>query len=407
MLRQLELGHWTKNIVYFRAFLNGFFSRQISRQKGDIEMPRKGENIYLRKDGRWEGRYIKGRKPDGKPKFGSIYGKSYSDVKKRLVHIKSELYQDDASLIMYGNGTLHEWLGYWLEAIVRQNVKDSTYFGYRRILETHIYPYLGQINIQKLSCKDIQQAVDMLTKKMSAGTLNNVCRLLKSALSTAFERGVIKKNPYYAIKKPKLHRARPRVLSRNEQEILERMLRRENRFEYLLCLYTGLRVGELSALRWEDVDLENNILHVNRTAQRLASSQMQTRKTRLAVGTPKSASSARQIPLPAFIADILREQKANRGSGAGFLFPGRNGLCRDPRSFQQKLNTICKKAGLDDVHMHTLRHTFAARCLENGVRYDILSDLLGHSSIRITLDYYVHCSMQDKRESMEKFEVVS
>ena len=366
-------------------------------------MSRKGENIYLRKDGRWEGRYIKGRKPDGKPKFGSIYGKSYSDVKIRLVHIKSELYQDDTSLIIYGNGTLHDWLEYWLEAIVRQNIKDSTYFSYRRILETHIYPYLGEKNIQKLSCENIQQTVDVLMKGISAGTLNNVCRLLKSALCTAFERGVIKMNPYHSIKKPKVHRARPRVLTRNEQEILERMLRQENSFEYLLCLYTGLRVGELSALRWEDVDLENNILHINRTAQRLASSQMKNKKTRLAVGTPKSVSSARQIPLPAFIADILREQKANKATGTGFLLPGRNGLCRDPRSIQQKFNTICTKAGLDHVHMHTLRHTFATRCLENGVRYDILSDLLGHSSVRITLDYYVHCSMQDKRESMERF----
>ena len=366
-------------------------------------MAKKGENIYLRKDGRWEGRYIKGRKPDGKPKFGSIYGKSYSDVKIRLVHIKSELYHDDTSLIIYGNGTLHDWLGYWLEVIIKQNIKDSTYFGYRRMLETHIYPYLGEKNIQKLSCEDIQRTVDLLTKKISAGTLNNVCRLLKSALSTAFERGVIKKNPYLSIKKPKVHRPRPRVLSRNEQEILERILRRDNSFEYLLCLYTGIRVGELAALRWEDVDLENNILHINRTAQRLASSQMKNKKTRLAVGTPKSVSSARQIPLPAFIADILREQKANKATGTGFLLPGRNGLCRDPRSIQQKFNTICTKAGLDHVHMHTLRHTFATRCLENGVRYDILSDLLGHSSVRITLDYYVHCSMQDKRESMERF----
>ena len=100
---------------------------------------------------------------------------------------------------------------------------------------------------------------------------------------------------------------------------------------------------------------------------------------------------------------ILREQKTNKETGTGFLLPGKNGLCRDPRSIQHKLNTICTKVGLDDVHMHTLRHTFATRCLENGVRYDILSDLLGHSSVRITLDYYVHCSMQDKRESMEKF----
>ena len=364
-------------------------------------MPRKGENIYLRKDGRWEGRYIKGRRPDGKIKFGSIYGKQYSDVKKRLVLIKSELYRDRTTLVIYGNGSLHDWAEYWLEALIRPYVKPNTWAGYRRNLNKHIYPSLGEFNIQSITSDQIQNTVDGLKSRLAASTLHGVCRLLKSILSAAFRKEIISRNPYQDIKLPRVKTRPPRVLTQSEQVKLEKEVLKTGDLEHLLCLYTGLRVGELCALRWEDIDFENHSLRVTRSAHRIPM-ERGIRKTRLVLGTPKSGSSIREIPLPLFLISMLQEKLSKEGLGNGFLFKGAKEGFQDFRTLQQKIHRICKQLGIYGVHMHTLRHTFATRCLEKGVQYEVLCELLGHSSPQITLRHYAHCTLQTKRESINR-----
>lgn len=358
-------------------------------------MARRGENIYLRKDGRYEGRYIKGRREDGKAVFGSIYGKRYSEVKRKLARVKAQVYGPKGGLEQYAKCTLSEWTEYYLQVLVRPRVKPGTYDNYRRCMEKHILPWIGGIKMKELTPQDIEGTAAKLRDHLAAATLRGVFRILRSMLAEAVERGALDKTPYRGIRLPKGSTKPPRVLTTAEQSKLEQAIRGTGDMEYLLCLYTGLRVGEVCALRWEDVDFENGLIHVQRTAQRTGGGK---EPTALTVGTPKSESSRREIPLPMFLADMLKELAG--GVTQGYIFEGRDGGMRDVRTFQKKLKRICDGLGLKDVHMHTLRHSFSTRCLEHGVGVEVLSALLGHSSPQITLKYYAHCTLEAKRRSM-------
>ena len=365
-------------------------------------MAKRGENIYLRKDGRYEGRYIKGRKADGKAVFGSVYARRYAEVKRRLVEIKSRLYGEQTALGVYGDGSLGEWGAYYLESRVKGRVKEGTYANYRRNLERHIDPLLGQVRLSKLTAAQIQQASQVLQARLKAGTVRGIMRMLRAMLASAVEEGLLRQSPYREIRLPKGSARAPRVLTRDEQKRLEGALRRGGEMEYLLCLYTGLRVGEVCGLRWEDVDLENRVLRVRRVVKRTSAGRG-GRKTALTLGDPKSESSRREIPLPAFLAAMLRARRELAGgkhSATGFVFMGREGGMRDTRTVQKKLERICERVGLEGVHMHTLRHSFSTRCLEQGVGVEVLSALLGHSTPQITLKYYAHCTPEAKREGI-------
>ncbi len=366
-------------------------------------MAKKGENIYHRKDGRWEGRYIKGRKPDGTPKFGFIYGKQYSEVKKKLTIVKSELYQNTGNLpVIYGSGKMCDWANYWIEVMIRPHIRPETYAGYRRNLDNHICAHLGEMDIRDITPQDVQNLMNVLQKKLAPTTLHGVCRLLKSIFASACENGLINHSPYRCIRIPKAQNRPPRVLTRIEQEKLEKEILFNNEPEYLLCLYMGLRVGELCALRWEDVDFENRILHVRHAVHRIpAGSKIYS--TKLVLGVPKSEASIRDIPLPDFLSAMLRnKKKSEQGTPKDFLFKGTKTECRDPRTMQHKIRKLCCKLEIKDVHMHTLRHTFATRCLEKGVQYEVLSEFLGHSSPQITLRHYAHCTPETKRLNIER-----
>lgn len=375
--------------------------------KEGFNMARKGENIYLRKDGRWEGRYIKGRKMNGKAIFCSIYGKQYGEVKKKLILIKAQLCQETPAVKTYGDGTLREWGDFWLEAMARPHIKQSTWEGYGRILKNHIYPGLGDVKLTELSREKIQELVNRLQNTMAPSTLQGVCRLLKTLLQAAAAAKLIVQNPYWEIRTPKARKTPPRVLTKKEQILLEKKIDETQELEYLLCLYTGLRVGELCALKWEDVDFENESIQIRHSVQRVTA-EGGGKKTKLVLNTPKTESSLREIPLPGFLLNCLREKsgRANPESRE-FLFPGRGGSCRDPRTMQQRLGRIMRELEIPGVHMHTLRHTFATRCLEQNMGIEILSELLGHSSPQITLKYYAHCTREKKRQSMANIERLS
>lgn len=366
-------------------------------------MPRKGENIYHRKDGRWEGRYIKGRKPDGKPRFGFIYGKQYSEVKKKLIIVKSELYHEpEAASAVSGCTKLGDWADYWLEVVIRPHVRAETYAGYRRNLDNHICPHMGEMDITCIKPHHVQHLADMLSETLASSTLHGICRIMKSIFASACEKGLLRTSPYQNIKLPKARRRPPRVLTQTEQKRLEKEIFLNNEPEYLLCLYMGLRVGELCALRWEDVDFENGILHIRHAVHRVPLGT-KNNSTKLVLGVPKSEFSIRDIPLPAFLSAILMERKVSeKGSPEEFLFKGTKTECRDPRTMQQKIARLCEKLDLNGVHMHTLRHTFATRCLEKGIRYEVLSEFLGHSSPQITLRHYAHCTPETKRLNIER-----
>ena len=371
-------------------------------------MAKRGENIYHRRDGRWEGRCIMGRKQNGKPKYRSVYGKTYSEAKKKLVLLKASQIDTESkpAVHSYGNGTLSDWLDYWLDVLERPYIRQTTYQLYQRNIEKHLRPLLGAYRHSELRKEHIQDAVNEMKKGLSSSTLHGIYRQLKNVLNCAVKSRLLLALPCEEIRLPKFRQKKPRVLTCAEQARLERQAAAETHLDYLLCLYTGLRLGELCALRYEDIDFETGLLHVSHAVKRVKNRRVMGmqreknfRKTQLIVDVPKTDCSVREIPLPYFLLSMLEERMKKNGRGPGnFIFAGKQGAPADPRNIQKQFERFAMRAGVCKIHMHTLRHTFAMRCLERGMGYKALSELLGHSSTRMTMEHYDNCTQESKKE---------
>jgi len=248
---------------------------------------------------------------------------------------------------------------------------------------------------------EIQRFISGLKEQgLSAGTVRNICNVLHGAMSKAKEYDYISVNPCAGIHLPKIERKEARILTVCEQKELERVAKKDkNGFAILLASYTGLRIGEICGLTWDDVDLENRMLHVSRTIRRVQCHEPEApAKTAVVIGSAKSGRSERRIPLPSRILELFEEHQ-NTSTGK-YVFDHR-GRPLEPRTLQYRFKVLLKKAGLADINFHALRHTFATRCLE--LRFDIktLSEVLGHASAKMTLDRYGHSQMDHKRQVMD------
>lgn len=366
-------------------------------------MSKRGENIYHRKDGRWEGRYWVGRKPDGTAIYKSVYAKRYSDVRRELMLRKAECYaRQDCAGRRARTESFAERAAYYLEYKVKPYVKESTWAGYRRLVNLHLNPAFGMTPIDRLESEDIQRYFSCQARALAHGTLRNIFSLLRSILSDAFQDGKLSRRVWENIRLPKAAKQDVRVLTREEQIAFEHLAIQENSREFILCLYTGIRLGELCALQWDDVDWTEKTLVIRRNLQRIS----QDGSSKVVVGTPKSASSRREIPLPPFLHEMLLEMHERRGEGQ-FVFSGRGKDFCDMRTMQSRFKKLSDRLNLEGVHVHTLRHTYAARCLEHGIGVETLSALLGHSTPSITLKYYVHSTKQRRFESVRDFRLLS
>lgn len=368
-------------------------------------MARRGENIYLRKDGRWEGRYIKGRKENGKPMFGSIYGYRYHEVKRRLVSIKAQLGARSQPVLMYQDGSLAEWLDYWLEETIKENIRETTYDSYSQKIRRHILPYFGKALLREIREEEIVEYQKWLSARLSVGTAQGVFRILRAAFREARKRKLIVCSPFEFVKVPRRQHKKTRFLHVEEQAKIERMSIQTGRIEYVVALYTGLRLGELCALKWEDVDFGNNTIFVRHTLSRVKG-RLPGEKTRIVLSAPKSECSLREVPVPVFVMALLRELYAKYGTAKGFVF-GKGGRHADPRTVQERFSRMAEKLDIRGAHMHTLRHTFATRCMEQQVGHEVLCELLGHSSPDITYRFYAHCTFKHKQECVERLSQIA
>lgn len=234
-------------------------------------MARHGENIYKRKDGRYEGRYVIGKTATGKTRFGYIYGHRYADVKKTLLLKKAER----AKASMAANGrcqdTLEEWITLWMEKELLGSVKLSSYQTYINIINKHILPALGGMKLASITpCIVYDFIISLNNSGLSNSTIKGVYRLLSAAMRCAFEEGLIQKNPCRRIKIQPAEQGEQRVLSRNEQELVKKSSFNASDLPMLLSLYTGMRLGEICALKWSDIDWTKRTISVRRSVQRVA-----------------------------------------------------------------------------------------------------------------------------------------
>ncbi len=370
-------------------------------------MPKRTDNIHKRKDGRWEGRYKKGRYPDGTIIYGSVYGKSYKEAKEKLALVPKA---DDSVLIKKRTEkTFADVFELWMENN-RIRLKGATLNKYQNIIDTHIIPELGNYKLTQINATLINS---FLTKKQESGRINgskplapsyvrSIVLVINAAINFAVKEGLCQplKTP---INKPSEPKPDFVVLDFNEQKQLEQYLCTEITFEtvgILISLHTGLRFGEVCALRWEDVDFINCIIKVRHTVARVKNyDETVSQKSKLIIDTPKTKSSKRDIPISSVLFPILcgLYDKAT----SEFVLSD-NASFMKPRTYEYRFHRLLNEVGIASVNFHALRHTFATRCIEAGVDVKSLSEILGHANVSITLNTYVHSSMDMKRNQIEK-----
>ena len=366
-------------------------------------MSKRGENIYKRKDNRWEGRYIKGRDLNGNAQLGYVYAQSYNEVKRKLALAKASNPEDAKHP--------KKNLEYYLEGFLlysKANIRPSTFVKYRTTISNHIIPEIGCMLPQNLNSSSIDALTTKLMqeKGLSPKSVKDILSVLKSAVKYINRQtdGAIGEIEFVY---PRERKKEIRVLSIDEQQRLIDFLCTDMdnvKFGVLLALLTGMRIGELCALKWENIS--DDCIRINQTMQRLAlyDNTSKDRKTRVDIGEAKSESSKREIPLTGFAAILCKERRAS--DPLAFILTGDAYKFMEPRALQYKVGRYAKACNLNDAHFHCLRHTFATRCVEVGFEIKSLSEVLGHSSVKITLDRYVHSSPELKRANMEKLAAV-
>ncbi len=363
----------------------------------------KGENIFKRKDGRWEARYMKQREASGKIKYGYCYGKTYKEAKEKVTKKKAEVLAGKVIRETKCGSPLAVYCENWLSQN-KEKLKESTYVKYTNMLNHHIKPKLGQYHSSEITTGIVQQFRDELLYQegLSPKTVKDILVLLHSILKYVAKQS--SENAFsIEIEYPKNCKKEMRVLTVREQEcFISYLIHDMNAYKFgiLLALYTGIRIGELCALCWDNISLEEKTIRINATMQRLQMvDETNERKTKVIITTPKSDTSVRTIPLPDGLLSFCKRIKP-QDSMAYVLTGTRNYI--EPRTLQYHLKKYTKECGLEGVHFHTLRHTFATRCIEVGFEIKSLSEILGHSTTTITMDRYVHSSMELKRNNMNK-----
>ncbi len=362
-------------------------------------MSRRGENIRKRSDNRWEGRYV--AILQGQKKTCSIYGKTYREVKEKLQEAKklSEVPIDIISETDSGP-TFSRAANEWLETVAASR-KHATYIKYSSIYQKYLNEPLGNIPIGKITSDMINERISGICAVCSVSLKRNIYSISDSVLRYCSEKYHI---PLIRVKRQisTYEKKKIEVFSSIEQCKLLQVLYQDmdlSKMGIVLCLSTGLRLGELCALKWSDIDFQNKVLYVNRTVQRIKL-QGEKKKTALLEGEPKTACSKREIPLSEEIINLLK-QFYHPGS---YILNGEKPM--EPRTCQNRFTYYQRQADINIKHFHVLRHTFATNCVANHIDVKSLSEILGHSNIQITLNRYVHPTIDTKRKYMNEISAI-
>ena len=368
----------------------------------EFEMPKKGENIFKRKDGRWEARYVKGYELSGKIRYGFCYGRTYREAKEKVMQIRAALVSSAPVPAAHNRRRFAFFCEEWLR-LQRFRVKESTYVKYETMLQRHILPKLGDCFPAGITTQIVEAfKSELLDEGLSPQSVKSILMELRAVLkyTAAQYPGVF---PAVQIAYPKEHKKEMRVLMPEEQQRLTAYLRNNMdacKFGILLALMTGLRLGETCALKWENISLKNGTIHISSTMQRLKNLDGEEgTRTKICVSEPKSETSVRTIPLTEDVIWLCKKNDPH--CPAAYVLTGTQEFM-EPRMLQRRLEKYTKECGLENVHFHTLRHTFATRCVEVGFELKSLSEILGHANTSTTLDRYVHSSIDLKRSNMEK-----
>ena len=365
-------------------------------------MSRRGENIRKRKDGRWEGRYYMQEPETGRKVSRSVYAKSYGELREKLLAAKKQaetlaVRKKRDSMLSFGE-VAEEWL-----MTIESEKKHATYMKYRTVYEIRIREKLSARSFAELD-DDIMAEVFQCNgaEVLSDSLRKSIACVLNQVISYAVSRYHVMM-PRYACQRQRVASKPVEVLNQTEQAKLMQCLYDQMdiyKLGIVVCLSTGLRLGEICSLKWEDIDLESKILHVNKTVQRIAVSGGQGRTT-LLEGEPKSIFSKREIPLSDQLIKLLSPYYGNENE---YVINRKKPM--EPRTYQNRFQKYLQDAGVKKKNFHALRHTFATNCIGSGADIKSLSEILGHSDVKITLNRYVHPTTETKRQHMNSLAAV-
>ncbi len=381
-------------------------------------MPRRGENIRKRKDGRWEGRYYEFDLESGKNKIHSVYAKSYGEIKEKLIVAKAstECGQKDFTAEEHSNlekkycldglsdteisfhAVAEEWL-----SMVERTKKYATYIKYHFIYRKYIQEKLEECSFSKLEERVLEEMFQNDEKEMLS---DSVKKSISCVLNQIFAYAVSHyqmKLLRYSYPKPKTEKKLVEVLNQIEQTKLFQYLYKEMdiyKAGIVLCLSTGLRLGEICALKWADMDRKRKVLYVNTTVQRIVVEGYDT-KTILLEGKPKSIFSKREIPLSDEMITLLLSY-----GNCTKKYVINEDKPMEPRTYQNKFQRYLQMSGIEKKNFHILRHTFATNCINSGMDIKSISEILGHSDIKTTLNCYMHPTIEMKRQQMNSLSAI-
>ena len=366
-------------------------------------MARKGENIYKRKDGRWEARYIVGRHANRQAKYRSVYAWSYTEVKKKrqdaMLRLTDMDYESQPKA-----GTVEAVAKAWIKDSAHK-WKESTKCRYQEKLNNYILPYFGKREFSDISTAEVESFISMIQtdgmsgkKPVGPGTARSVLTVLKQIRLHALKMDhQVRFNPECIIVRPQ--KAEITVFTEEEEKKLVARLKsntNETDAGFLTCLFTGIRVGELCALNCDNINLEDGIIHIRATMQRLPDQSGGDKKTKISIDKPKSECSIRDIPINKELLEVLRRFY----KPGAFLLTGDKDKFIEPKTMENRFKSILKKCGLKPVGVHSTRHTFASRCIERGMDPKTLSEILGHANVATTLNTYVHSNKKSKEDGV-------
>ena len=350
--------------------------------------------VRKRADGRWEGSIVVGHKEDGSPIFKSVFAKTQKDLMPKL-HSLIEEYRD-VELSERSAMTLNEWFDYWLEAYAKPTLKPNTYLGYVRYAK-HFRDRLGDKPIRQITRTDVQRAYNDIRRNgrrrlrdekgtsLSDSMVRSLHMMLHNCMNAAVSAHLISRNPTEGTTIPKTNYAPKKILNDSQLGTFMQAIEAEPMWYdfFYTEITTGLRLGEICGLQWNDLNEETGRLHVRRSVSRASGDGLQ-------IGETKTETGKRTILLPPSTLHLLKERK--KTAMTEWIFPS---LLQpekpvSPHTAYHRLKLILKQAGLPDIRFHDLRHTFATHALVSGVDAKTLSGILGHTNASFTLDTYTH-----------------
>lgn len=374
-------------------------------------MGRKRKNgegtIRLRKDGRWEGRIVIGYDENGLPKTKNVLAKTKGECIEKLKALKSTI-TPDTPVKLKADMPFGEWLDHWYETYCKPNARPATQRTYEGYIRLYLHPRLGSIPLNKVTTSDIQQMCTwMMTEArldqknrdsgLSDSQVINCYSLCDRVLEKAMAEKLIVRNPAKGCKLPPNRPKEMKVLSREDMQKVLIQAKEENYYElFLLEFATGLRLGELMALQWDDVDLVTGELRINKQVNLVGS--------KLVISEPKTKAAVRTLILPPSVRKVLAEYKTRVNSRWLFPSPKKDDLPIIPSAVSRRLHTLLEHAGCEQVRFHDLRHTFATNALAHGMDIKTLSTILGHVSSATTLNTYSHVTDEMRQKAAVKID---